>query len=491
MIRFDKKWYNPLYFILNDLLKDDTISTIFIYGGKSSAKTQSICQLLMKEMVVKGHSSLAFRKESSTIPTTLKESFNLARTTTRLYPAVECQERRYLSTNSTDENRPFIAMKGLDEEEKAKGVEGVQYVLLDELNHFTKGEYETFEMSLRGKKGQKIFGTWNPVSEQSWIKVDIIDQIEWVDMECTLPCKDSFIKKSKDGMTVLIKTTYPDNYWINGSPCGTYGFKDERIIARYEEMRNRNYNRFKVEVLGEWGKVDFGGEILKKWKSERDVIDAHYNKDLAVYLSFDENVNPYFPCGIFQVEENQKSVRMIACITAKNPNNTVRGICNEIKHLLKQWNHDGKVYITGDATSQKEDVKQEKGHNLFRILQQELKEYSPIIKIGASNPSVVTSTDFFNSILDYNAQDINFKVDKKCRMAISDFENTKEDKNGKVDKKTIIDPITKVSYQPYGHIFDLTRYFLVNVFNSEYIRFQGNNIVANVYSGKDNKSDRY
>ena len=68
-MRFSKKWYNPLYFIINDLSKDETIRTILIYGGKSSAKTQSICQFLQKELVLNSRSSIALRKESSTIPT--------------------------------------------------------------------------------------------------------------------------------------------------------------------------------------------------------------------------------------------------------------------------------------------------------------------------------------------------------------------------------------------------------------------------------------
>ena len=485
-MRFSKKWYNQLYFIINDLSKDETIRTILVYGGKSSAKTQSICQFLQKELVINSRSTIALRKESSTIPTTLKESFNKARTSIYLHDLIECQDRRYIADNGAT-----IVLKGLDDEEKAKGVEGIQYVLLDELNQFSQGEYDAFEMSLRGVAGQKIFATWNPIDENSWVKIDLIDKIEWIDHPCSLPCKDSSIKRSKDGLTVLIKTTYEDNYWIVGHPSSEYGFRDNNLIAKYNAMKEKNYNRYRVEVLGEWGKVVFGGEILKKWVSERDIVEAKYNSDLAVYFSFDENVNPYFPCCAFQVEDDQKSVKMIACFTAKNPNNTVRGLCNEIKHKLKEWGHNGIVYITGDATSQKEDVKQERGHNLFRIIQKELGEYNPIIKISASNPSVVTSTDFFNCILDYNAQGIDFKVDKSCRMAISDFENTKEDKNGKVDKKTVTDPITKVSYQPYGHIFDLTRYFLVNVFSAEYTRFQGNNVIAKVNYGTDNKRERF
>ena len=123
--------------------------------------------------------------------------------------------------------------------------------------------------------------------------------------------------------------------------------------------------------------------------------------------------------------------------------------------------------IGGDATSQKEDVKQEKGHDLFRLIANALSEFKPEYRLDNSNPSVTMSIEFFNSILSDNAQRLTYGVDKSCSVAIQDYENTKEDKNGKIDKKPIKDPITKISYQPFGHIIDLTRYFICTVFAKE------------------------
>lgn len=466
-VRFDKKWFNPLFFILNDIIKDDNIRTVLVYGGKSSAKTASISQILVKQAVLKSASSIAFRKESTTVPTTLKKSFNLAVKTTRLYPAIETQDRRYVIDNGSE-----IVLKGLDDEEKAKGVEGYTYLYLDELNHFAEAEYVQFNLSLRGMQGQKIFASWNPVDENSWVKTNVIDQQEWFETEWKLPCEDSFVRISGDGKTILIKTTYQDNYWISGSPCGTYGYRDENLINEYEKLRATNYHSYSVNVLGEWGKVVHGGEFLKCWKSEKHVGIYPYNSDLAIYLSFDENVVPYFPCGIFQVQADQKTARMIAVLTPESPNNKVDSICREITRLLHTWGHKGRVYITGDATSQKDDVKQEKGHDLFRLITNHLTEFNPTRIVPSSNPSVVTSAEFLNAVLESNVQGLEYGVDKSCKKAIVDYENTKEDKNGKIDKSTVKNPITKVTYQPYGHIVDLTRYFFCTVFAAEYSIFQ-------------------
>lgn len=468
-VTFDKKWFNPLYFILNDLIKDNSIRTILVYGGKSSAKTVSICQLLVKESFVKDSNTIAYRKESAIIPTTLKKSFNLAVDGMYLYPTIEKQDRKYV-VNTASGRSSEIVLKGLDDPEKAKGIESYKYVYLDELNHFEQSEFEQFNLSLRGILGQKIFASWNPVDENSWVKTELVDKYQFVDMAHQLPDENSFVKISTDGKVVLIKTTYKDNYWIVGG--NGYGYRDDNLIHEYESLRLKNYNSYKVNVLGEWGKTVFGGEFLKSWNSSQHTALCNYLPNHAVHIIFDENVNPYFPCGIFQVLKDEKTFYLIHIIAKKNPENTTKEMGREIIRKLREWDHKEAVYVGGDATSKKEDVKQEKGHDLFRLMMTELAEFKPRYAVLKSNPSVRMSADFFNAILSYNAEGLTFIVNKDCKLAILDFENTKEDKNGGVDKKTVIDPITKVSYQPYGHFVDLTRYFICYTFADEYQRYQ-------------------
>jgi phage terminase large subunit len=470
-IKFRKTWFNPLYFIIEKAVADKRIRTILIYGGKSSAKTVSICQVLAKEAAVNKFSSLTFRKESTRIETTIKRSLHVAVDTTYLYPLCEKMDREMRFDNGAQ-----ILMQGLDSDEKVKGVESFKYVFLDELNHYDISEYEQLQMSLRGMQNQKIFAAWNPVDERSWVKTDLTDTITWTDTDeyGTLPSPDSFIRISGDGRTLLIKTDYRDNFWIVGSPCGKYGAVNESLIAEYESMRTRNFNQYRINVLGEYGKTTYGGEFLKQWKSEIHAGTYPYNPDLAVYLMFDENTVPYFPCGVFQVEEKDGGfdVYKIAEFALKNPDNTTHAMGRAIARKLLEWGHNGRVFIGGDATSVKDDVKQEKGHDLFKLMAIELKQFRPTIQVARSNPSVVTSAFFLNSILENEIQKIRFRVDLSCKTAISDYENTKEDKNGKVDKKTVTDPRTKQSYQPFGHFCDLTRYFFCTVLREQYRKFE-------------------
>ncbi|RZJ81871.1 MAG: hypothetical protein EOO20_24845 [Chryseobacterium sp.] len=422
MLRLDKKWFNPLYFILNDLIKDDSIRTILVYGGKSAAKTASICQLLSKECYVKGSNTIAYRKESVIIPTTLKKTFNLGVSTTRLGGVFDIQDRRYLCQNQLG-TISEIVLKGLDTEGKAKGIESYKYLFLDELDHFEQAEYDQFNMSLRGIQGQKIFAAWNPVDETSWVKTELLDSYEFVETEYTLPSENSFVKRSTCGKVILIRTTYEDNYWITGSPCGTYGFKDENLISTYEQMRLKNYNSYRVNVLGEWGKATFGGEFWKDFKPEIHVNSIGWDKSLPIWLSCDENVHPYLPWTVWQLKG--KHVQQIDEIFMKDPLNRVVHAAKEFTRRYPVSDVSG-LFVGGDKTSIREDTKKEKGENYFTDILKELKDYRPILKIQSVNPSVAQSGNFINQIYSGDSKSgITIGISTKCKQSIFDYQYTK------------------------------------------------------------------
>ncbi|RZJ91596.1 MAG: hypothetical protein EOO20_04745 [Chryseobacterium sp.] len=467
-LKLDKKWFNPLYFIINDLAKDDTIRTILIFGGKSSSKTVSICQFLVKDSYVKGSNIIAYRKESNIIPTTLKKSFNLAVSSTRLSPVIETQDRRYLTTNQA-QTISEIVLKGLDVEEKAKGIESFKYLYLDELNHFEQAEYEQFNLSLRGIKGQKVFAAWNPVDENSWVKKELVDQYEFVETEYKLPSPNSYVKKSTCGKVILIKTNYEDNYWITGSPCGSYGYHDENLIAEYEALKRKNYHSYRVNVMGEWGKTTFGGEFWKEFKPEQHVNKAKWNKALPIWLSCDENVNPYLPWQVWQLEG--KHAQQIDEIFLPDPRNRVKEAAKEFKKRYPLDEVAG-LFIGGDRTSIKEDTKKEKGENYFTDIMVELKDYRPVLKIQSVNPSVVQSGNFINDIYSgESASGITIGISEVCTKSIYDYQYTLEASDGTILKKTKQHPVTKVPYQEFGHASDCKRYVITHNFATEYLAF--------------------
>ena len=469
-LSLDKKWFNPLYFIINELAKDDTIRTILIFGGKSSSKTVSICQYLAKDCYVKATNVIAYRKESNIIPTTLKKSFNLAVQSTRLSPVFEIQDRRYLCANQGN-GTSEIVLKGLDVEEKAKGIESYKYVYLDELNHFELAEYEQFDLSLRGIPGQKMFASWNPVDENSWVKKDLVDMYEFVETDYKLPSKDSYVKQSTCGKVILIKTNYEDNYWIVGSPCGTYGYHDTNLVAIYEALKLKNYNSWRVNVQGEWGKTTFGGEFWKNFKPELHVNKITWDKSSPIWLSCDENVNPYLPWTVWQIKG--KHVQQIDEIFMKDPVNRVTYAATEFKRRYP-INQVAGLFVGGDRTSIKEDTKKEKGENYFTDILKELKDYRPVLKIQSVNPSVAQSGNFINEIYAGNSKSgITIGISDNCRLSIYDYTYTLEASDGTILKKTKQHPVTKVPFQEFGHASDCKRYLITHNFANDYNMFIG------------------
>lgn len=427
-----------------------------LLGGAGSGKSIAAVQkIILRITTESGHRILCVRKVATTLRNsiyqTLVDQFSYYGILDEF--TINKSEMRFTHNPTGNE----ILLHGMDDQEKIKSIAGITSVWCEEATELDEVDFNQLELRVRGETEnyKQFIITFNPINEQHWLKKRFFDTF--------------------DEDVYFIKTTFKDN-----------AFLDEEYRKHLIERVKINPNLYKVYVLGEWGKVDFGGEFLKCWKSNVHVGKYKYNPELALYLSFDENVNPYFPCGFFQVDENNRTL-MVHEIAAKNPNNTVKWICREITRKLKEWGHKEHLYIGGDATSKKDDVKQERGHDLFRLIMIELKEFNPIRKVSASNPSVRVSADFFNSILETNYGGLSFFVDESCRTAILDFENAKEDKNGHIDKKTVTDPVTKVSYQPYGHFVDLTRYHLVNTFNKEYIKYQGSSFLPSITAG--NNSD--
>ena len=275
--------------------------------------------------------------------------------------------------------------------------------------------------------------------------------------------KHKYIKDQEGNLVTLqpyqkyIRATVEDN-------------NDEGFKKLYKEALEKMnaYDRARL-LYGDWDAIPkTGGEAYKSFSSKKHTAKLEYDPKLPLHISFDENVNPYFPCVIFQIVG--KEVRLIDLILGRSPNNSVRAVCNMFKQRYP--NHTAGLFIYGDATSQKADVKQEEGYDLFDLIKNQLIDYNPRLRVPNSNPNVVPRLNFFNAVLENNNGGITFLINEKLHEAILDFEQTKEDSEGGKDKKTVRDPQTGISYQPHGHISDCADYFLCYVFEKEYDRFQ-------------------
>jgi PBSX family phage terminase large subunit len=242
-------------------------------------------------------------------------------------------------------NSQIIVFKGIDSEGKIKGIEGFKYILLDELDHYSEEEFMQANLSLRGMQGQKIFATWNPVDENIWIK-KYIDRLQWDELPLTIKGNKqatldatAFVRKSKDGKTLLIKTTYFDNKWIVGA--NGYGSRDQNLIDEYEMLKIIDPNSYNVNVLGEWGVRDKSNKFAFAFEQSKHVGSVEYNPDYLIWLSFDFNVNP-ISCTAFQYYDDV--LRAIKCFKLDNSN------IYELCKLIASYFPDAMFKVTGDAS---------------------------------------------------------------------------------------------------------------------------------------------
>lgn len=324
-----------------------------------------------------------------------------------------------------------------------RGLE-INGAFIDELNEIRE---ETFDKIIE-RSGSwfhspncpvKILASCNPT--QNWVKPRFYDK--W---------KTGALPK---GMAYI-------QAFITDNPYVPQAYLDNlKLLPRY---------KYEVFVEGNWDiSLKQGGEFYKSFELDKHVREkVVYAEDLPIHISFDENVNPYLPCGIFQIQGKQ--VRMIEEIALSNPYNTVQDVCSRFKQLFPH--HDAGLFVYGDATSNKDDVKVEKGYNFFKLIERELKQYRPKMRVARSNPSVVMRGMFLNMVLEREEGGISFIISEKCKTTINDFINLKEAADGTKSKEYDTDPTSKVRFQKYGHFTDLWDYLMCEAFQKEYREYQ-------------------
>lgn len=252
-------------------------------------------------------------------------------------------------------------------------------------------------------------------------------------------------------------STYKDNRWLGD------GFK-----AFLESMQRDNPYYYTIYCQGHWGNRAIGGQFYKKFNRAHHVKLLKYNPEHVLHVSFDFNLNPYMTCLIFQLYN--KTVYCIGEICLKSPKNTTRDTCKELVNRYR--GHNAGMFVYGDASGKTESTATEKGFNNYTVIQDELREYRPTMRVPSLNPPVKMRGDFFNEVLSNNYAGISFAINEECTTTINDFSYCLENEDGIKDKKTAKDPDTGVTSQKYGHTSDAADYMLLEAFKQDFAAFQ-------------------
>jgi hypothetical protein len=242
------------------------------------------------------------------------------------------------------------------------------------------------------------------------------------------------------------------------------------VDERYKEnLKNMPRFEYKVFVEGDWDiLLKTGVEFYKEFNIEKHVKPVAYNPKLPLWLSFDENVHPYFAASLWQV--NGKKAMQVDEFCMKPPRNTVRDMINEFYRRYPY--HQNGLLITGDATSKKQNVRTDNGDDLYRLIQTGLSDYKPQLRVPPSNPAVFIRGQFINNIFCNNTNGIEIIIGENCKNTILDLQNVKQAADDTKLKVTVKDNATGITYQEWGHLSDCMDYAIIRIFNSEFESFK-------------------
>ncbi len=465
---------NPNGFYLLQYLNDPSLRYVFMYGGSSSGKSFSFAQVILIETLYDGENTLVMRKVGASIIKTIYEDFKVACRILGLGDHFTFRQNVIRCTNGAR-----IDFTGLDDPEKIKGISNYKRVLLEELTEFDLQDFKQIRKRLRGKAGQQILASWNPISATHWIKSEVFDRERWHDvpMVCTIGgesmpehltrvksvrmnaprsvvnARTGEVEELPPNM-VAVQSTYLNNFWVVGSPDGTYGYYDEQLVADFEHDRLFDPDYYQVYALGEWGVIRTGSEFLGSFNTGRDTADLAYDPALPIHLSVDSNVLPYITTQFWQVSlEGGTHLRQIGELMAGNPDNTVRRAAGRVASRLRSMGYTGKVYLHGDASAKAANNIDDEKRSFMDLYISTLqsKGYEVEDMISSSNPSVAMSGEFANQVLEGAVEGVTMTIGRACSVSIDDYLSTQKDVNGGILKARVKDKTTMQTYEAHGH----------------------------------------
>ena len=493
----DRELFSPNAFWVWRYTLDPSVRNIVLMGGSSSSKSYSVAQFLSILTYWECSNQLVMRKVGASIEKTIYTDFKTA------INGIEglAEHCRFKQNSIVFDNGAKIDFTGLDDSEKIKGISQYKRVFLDELSEYEESDLKQIRLRLRGMEGQQILAAFNPISEEHWIKKKWFDLEEWheVPMELTiggekLPpelCRVKAVLMNSPKMilnhrtgefeehapdTVIIHSTYLNNFWVVGSPDGKYGYYDYQAIANFERDRINDPDYYQVYALGEWGHIRTGAEFFPSFNRGTVCGDHPYNHELPIHVCMDSNVLPFVTATFFQKEykpDDVQQVTQFAELPIESPNNSARKAARVIAGRLREYRYEDKVYLHGDASGKAANTIDEHNRSFFDLVIDELEKegYEVVDCIGKKNPSVSASGEFINAVWDGRVPGVVIKIDNSCHTSIDDYQAVQKDENGAMAKMKVKDPVSKLSYEAHGHCSDTLRYAVVDLLRSQFTEF--------------------
>jgi phage terminase large subunit len=462
-IEIPKKAFLPCY---HHLLDDSQFFDIeFLYGGRDSGKSRHIAQQCVVDCLrMEYFKCLLVRKQLNTVRSS---QFDLIKTV--------IDEWGLKDLFNYNETRLEIICKlngngfygrGLDDVGKIKSFNNPSHCWIEEGNQIENTDMVVILTSLRANQNVKTWFSFNPECEKNY--TDFWLWQEWFNHTKALSFTwTKTIDVSGEPVDFNIRathTTYKDNPYCT-----------PQRKALYESYKNSKNNAYwyQTYTLGLWGFRRTGGEFWKCFEESKHVKDINLAKG-TVHIVVDNNVNPYITVDLWQIDTSKKRISQVDEIPCVHPDNTASKAAQKLCRWLRKIDYNQPVYLYGDPSANAKSTVDDNGRSFFDkfIAELKLEGFTVNNRIGRSAPEVALSGAFINEIYESNYMGWSIEVNTTCRSSIEDYVMAKEDIDGKILKKKITDPDTKVSYEKYGHHSDCKRYFITTILANEFIQYK-------------------
>ena len=390
-LNINKNIFVPLYY---PYLFDYSNRYNVYWGGRASGKTKFIMQKLFLKGLKEKRTILLMRKETNKLRDSVWKELMVA--------IDDFNMRRFFEINKSELrvtcmiNGTEFKCLGLDEPEKIKGFVDISDVFMDEVTAFTPDDVELIDGTLRSRKYNlplQMYFSMNPISKTNFV-------YKFFGFDTGITPDDTFI----------LHSTYLDN-----------PFLDENYKNRMEALKKRNYNRWKIEALGEFCTLD--KLVYYNWKVE-DFDHSKIQGKLLVGLDFGF-VND--PSALVASICKDKNIYIFKEWGATNKTN------DEIAEIIKQLGF-AKSTIIADSAEQK-SIEELRRKNIYAI-----------------KPSTKGPDSIIHGI--QRVQQYNLIVHPSCTETIIELENYSWEK----DKKT--GEYINKPQDLFNHYLDALRYSL-------------------------------
>jgi len=354
----------------------------------------------------------------------------------------------------------FIA-RGLDQPAKLKSIKDPTCAWYEEGNQITVEDFITVTTSMRSSKAeflQEIF-TFNPETEGNyedfWMWKMFFEGHAEKSFRSTID-----IEYIVDGEKKMVQS----NYTVHHSTYRDNQYLTIQQIADLEQWKVINPYYYTVYTLGEWGNKAIEGKFWSGFNRLKHVKDDIFlDLEKPIHMSFDENNRPYPAMTIWQYDEldavwqgnkllrpETVLVRQVHEICLTEPNNKLVKVAKELIRWLTINGWHNLIYEYGDASSDREDTKLEKGVNYFTILRDVFVEagYSVRIRKPNKNPPVAFSAEFINACFEANYLGFDISISSECKESINDYLLVQAKTDGTMKK-----PKDKNGIEILGHCF--------------------------------------